>query len=166
MSSQLCAQLIEIKSVADYDQQIKTGHPTVIKFFAHWCGACVANAPLFDALIKDPSLASIDFALIDVDKLPEIAQRENIHSIPAFIYFHKGEKKGETIGGQDPSAFDSFMRHEIKTKFFEPETVAQPKQAEQSSGTWQSIKQGFNQVIDGIVSAGKYIGKKVKNLFS
>ncbi len=188
LNIQASAALIEIKSISDYDKQLHSGRPTVIKFFAPWCGACVANKPDFDALINDPTLAHIDFAIINFDDLADLANREKIESIPTFLYLHKGEKVATITGGQTAA----IMRQDIQTRFpveqptleseqtqqttpelqkeptAQPEVAQQPEQTQQveQTGVWHNVKKGFNWVVDGIASAGSYIGKKIKNLFS
>jgi len=129
----------------------------------------MANKPAFDQLINDPMLAHVDFATINVDELPQLAQREGAQSIPTFIFLQKGERVGTFVGGQSAAS----LRQEIQARFAttgsttqekEPmtQTVAQPEQ----SGFWHNVKKGFTWIIDGITSTGSYIGKKIKNLFS
>lgn len=184
LSMQVSATLIEIKSLAEYDKQMLSGRPTVIKFFTPWCGACTANKPDFDALINDPALAHIDFALINFDDQADIGQREKIEAFPTFVYLHKGGRVATIVGGQRAA----IMRQDILTRFPAVEVTVQEEQAqvtqpaeqltvqpeiqqptqptEQTTGVWYNVKKGFNWVVDGIVSAGSYVGKKIKNLFS
>lgn len=164
LSTQLHARVVDIKSVEDYDQQLSSGRPTLVKFFAPWCGACVANQPAFDTLSQSPDLADVDFALINVDEQPQLSQRENINSIPTFVFLYKGTQVGTLVGAQDPATFETSMRQEIKARF--STTPPQNTLPQTEPGIWQSIKRGFTRVIDGITSFGSYLGTKIKNLFS
>lgn len=62
------------------------GIPKVLEFSATWCGPCQEMKPIFEAAEKSYE-GKIEMQSIDVDEHPELAEKYNIHSIPAFICF-------------------------------------------------------------------------------
>jgi thioredoxin 2 len=57
------------------------GFPTVIDFWADWCGPCKTMAPVFEALAAEFE-PMVRFAKVDTDAEKELAQYFRIQSIP------------------------------------------------------------------------------------
>lgn len=58
--------------------------PTIVDFYATWCGPCKAMAPLLDAISQEYA-GKIDVYKIDVDKEKELASAFGIRSIPTLL---------------------------------------------------------------------------------
>lgn len=52
----------------------------VYKYFGTWCGPCKVYAPVFDKVVNQMALSSIEFIDVDVDK-PENADLVVMHKI-------------------------------------------------------------------------------------
>lgn len=91
-----------LKQIYDYDKNpnnyiYKGNKPSVIDFYADWCGPCRRVAPIMDELsIKYKG--KVDFYKVNVDFEKELANIHGITNIPVVAFFSvKGEPQ-LTIG--------------------------------------------------------------------
>lgn len=68
----------------------------IVDFWAPWCGPCRMLTPVLEELAEN--LPHIQIAKVNVDDEPELAMKYNISSIPAILYFEKGQLKSQTLG--------------------------------------------------------------------
>ena len=76
---------------------IKADKPTLVDFYADWCGPCKAAAPVLDEL-ADEADGNYNIIKINVDENQEISQEYGVMSIPTVILFNKGEEVDRQIG--------------------------------------------------------------------
>jgi thioredoxin 1 len=79
---------------------IKSEHPTLVDFWAVWCGPCRAIAPIVEALAKQYA-GKVKIGKLDVDNNQKVAQQYGIQSIPTLLLF-KGGKVVEQLVGAGP----------------------------------------------------------------
>lgn len=72
----------------------RNGKPTVVDFSATWCGPCRAMKPIFESL-ADELGDKFNFVTIDVDENPELANKYQIQSIPAFVFLDEDGIEGD-----------------------------------------------------------------------
>lgn len=82
--------------------------PTLVDFYATWCGPCRAMAPVLDQLKHDFG-TKVRVIKIDVDRNPAIADKFKIRGVPTFILFKKGEVIWRQSGGMDVNT----LKHKI-----------------------------------------------------
>jgi thioredoxin 1 len=58
--------------------------PTIIDFYADWCGPCKMIAPIFDSMSKDYA-GKVNFVKLNVEEQREVAAMFNVMSIPTLI---------------------------------------------------------------------------------
>ena len=68
-----------------------------LDFWAEWCGPCKMLSPTFEKLAETFG-DQVTFAKINVDELPDIANRFSIRSIPTLILLKGGEEIERLVG--------------------------------------------------------------------
>ena len=86
--------------------QYRNGLPTVIDFYATWCGPCKAIAPVFDVL-KGEYGEKINFVSVDVDADNETARRYGIEAMPTFVILDSEGEEIRRIVGADAEALSA-----------------------------------------------------------
>ncbi len=71
--------------------------PVFLDFWADWCGPCRMLAPTFDKLAEKFS-EQVTFAKINVDELPEIANKFSVRSIPTLVLMQSGNVVEKLVG--------------------------------------------------------------------
>lgn len=85
--------------------------PVVVDFSAEWCPPCKAFAPIFHKA-EEKYEGKVRFVSVDVDSLPDVAERYEITSIPTVLYIAPdGEIVNRTVGMLDESNFDREIRN-------------------------------------------------------
>lgn len=91
------------KEVLEADQNV------VVDFWAPWCGPCRMMAPIVEDAAKIHK--DVKFVSVDIDEEPELAQKYGIQSIPSFVAFSGGERKGTLMGAYPAPVFNSHVQN-------------------------------------------------------
>jgi thioredoxin 1 len=84
--------------MGNFSEIVKSDTPTLVDFFATWCGPCKAMQPVLDQLKTDLG-DSIRILKIDVDKNQDVAEKFKVRGVPTFVFFKSGEIIWRHSGG-------------------------------------------------------------------
>ena len=90
-------------SDADFADTIGSSKPTLVDFWAEWCGPCRMIAPVLDDVAADHS-DQITIAKLNVDENPQSAMSHDVMSIPTLIVFQDGVEKKRIVGARPKDA--------------------------------------------------------------
>ncbi len=94
---------------ASPDWTFKGSRPTVIDFYADWCGPCRMLAPVLDELAAEYS-GKVDIYKVNTEDSPELASMFGVRGIPAILFI---PLQGE------PAMSSGFMPKESFQKAFQ-----------------------------------------------
>ena len=83
--------------MSEFSELIKDSKPTLVDFYATWCGPCKMQAPILEK-VKEAVGETANVVKVDVDKNRELAQEYRVQSIPTLIIFQNGEPQWRGMG--------------------------------------------------------------------
>jgi protein disulfide-isomerase A6 len=109
---------------------LKSGKPTLVEFFAPWCGHCKNLAPVYEELAQVfASSKDVQIAKVDADAEKSLGKRFGIQGFPTLKWFDgKSEKPEEYKGGRDLESLTKFIAEKTGAKAKKP--VQLPSQVE------------------------------------
>jgi len=85
----------------NFEQEVlKSDKPTLVDFWAPWCGPCQMMGPVIDELAKEMGNKA-KVGKINVDQNPDTASKFGVMSIPSIKIFKDGKVVKEFVGVQN-----------------------------------------------------------------
>jgi protein disulfide-isomerase A6 len=116
--SGLAALGVSAGAVADYTPSnfdssvIKSGIPSLVEFFAPWCGHCKNLAPVYEELAQNFAFAAgkVNIGKVDADEHKELGRRFDVKGFPTLKWFDgKSDKPTDYEGGRDLESLTKFI---------------------------------------------------------
>ena len=83
--------------MSDFSDMIKGSKPTLVDFYATWCGPCKMMHPILEQL-KAKMGDEVAIVKVDVDKNQDLSMQYRVQSVPTLIIFKDGEMKWRAAG--------------------------------------------------------------------
>ena len=91
---------------------IKSNKPTVVDFWAEWCGPCKQIGPVLEE-ISDEMKEQVVIAKHNIDQEPNTPTKYGIKGIPTMLLFKGGELKATKVGATTKSNIVSWIKENI-----------------------------------------------------
>ena len=91
---------------------IESDLPVLVDFWAPWCGPCKMMSPIIDEVAKSLE-GKIKIAKVNVDQNQDLAQQQNVMSIPTFVVFKGGQVVDQFSGAMTKEALQEKLEKHI-----------------------------------------------------
>lgn len=96
----------------DFNEMIGDVKPTLVDFFATWCGPCKMQGPILEQ-VKEKLGDSVNIIKIDVDRNPDLSAKYSIRSVPTLILFKGGEAVWRGYGLHQADMLEAKLREHL-----------------------------------------------------
>jgi thioredoxin 1 len=89
-----------VKHAGDRDFEaavLKSERPSLVDFWAPWCGPCRAIGPVLEDLAKAYD-GKVNVVKVNVDENPEVARKYMVRSIPTLLFVRDGQVNETLVG--------------------------------------------------------------------
>lgn len=101
--------------MSDFNQLIQEDKPTLVDFFATWCGPCKMMSPILEQ-VKERVGDKANVLKVDIDNNRMLAGRYRVQSVPTLILFKNGEAVWRAVGVQQEDVLVAKIYEHIPTK--------------------------------------------------
>lgn len=99
--------------MSEFNDMINSDKPTLVDFFATWCGPCKMQGPVLEQL-KNKVGDDANIVKIDVDRNPDLSAKYQIRSVPTIIIFKNGEPQWRASGLQQLEVLEDKLRIQMQ----------------------------------------------------
>ena len=96
-----------------FEDQVRNGsEPVLVEFWAPWCVYCRRIAPAYDKIAEQYE-DKLVVGKINVDDVPELAEREGIEAIPALLLYKNGEVVDSIVAPDSKARIEAFIEEHL-----------------------------------------------------
>ena len=86
--------------------------PTLVDFWAEWCGPCKMIAPILEDVAKDYA-GKLRIAKLNIDDNPKTPGEFGIRGIPTLLLFKGGVMEAQKVGALSKSQLTAFIDNNL-----------------------------------------------------
>ena len=94
------------------NEVLQAGLPTLVDFWAEWCGPCKMIAPILDDVARDYA-GKIKVTKLNIDDNPATPSKYGIRGIPTLLLFKGGSIEAQKVGALSKSQLTAFIDSNI-----------------------------------------------------
>ncbi len=83
--------------------------PTIVDFWASWCGPCRMIGPIFEELSNE-YVGKVKFAKVNVDENPKTPANYGVRGIPTMIMFKGGKVVDQIVGAVPKNQMENLVK--------------------------------------------------------
>lgn len=84
-------------------QEIESGRPVVVDFWAEWCGPCRMVVPIIEELATEYE-GKVLIGKLNVDENPESSATYSVRNIPTILFIKDGQVVERKVGAQSKAS--------------------------------------------------------------
>ena len=93
----MAGNVIEVSDATFESEVLKSTLPTVVDFWAPWCGPCKSIAPVLEQIAGDYA-GKVKIVKVNIDDNPLSPSQYNVRGIPNLVFFNNGQVVEQIIG--------------------------------------------------------------------
>lgn len=101
--------------MSEFTDIISSDKPTLVDFFATWCGPCKMQSPILDQ-VKAKVGEQANIIKVDIDKNQALAAEYRVQSVPTLILFQSGVPVWRAVGVQQAQLLEAMIYERLTPK--------------------------------------------------
>jgi len=99
---------------SDFDSKVLQNKlPTLVDFYADWCGPCKMAEPVLEEL-SESYKEKVEIVKLNVDENQATSAKFGVMSIPTTILFKEGKEVGRQVGFGGKQTFEDLIKRGLQ----------------------------------------------------
>src|ERR1700747_2347891 len=109
----MTGKLHDVTDATFKTEVLEASEPTLVDFWAPWCGPCRVVHPVLEEL--DAERSDLRIVSINTDENPEVSAKYEILSIPTLLLFRDGQIAKRVVGAMPKARLEAELEPALAT---------------------------------------------------